>query len=187
MTTRIIGGQYKNRTLATPKGESTRPTSSMVREAVFNICQHIIEGSRFLDLFAGCGAMGIEAVSRGAASATCVESHSEAVRVIRRNIADLGIADQVNVYPGDAIRILRKLSPSFELIYADPPYENYAVYETLLTQIDQGDLLVGGGHLFLEAAAEMPELVYQPVRLCLRSRRRYGRSQLLHYTIQEKA
>jgi 16S rRNA (guanine966-N2)-methyltransferase len=160
----------------------------MVREAIFNICQHVIPESRFLDLFAGSGAMALEAISRGAASAACVESHPLALKAIRQNIEALGVKQVVTVYPGDVLRVLHKLKQTqqhFQMIYADPPYEDYAIYVKLLEEIDTSTLLSEGGHFFLEAAVQMPALAYQPSRLRLRSQRRYGKSQLLHYTMEE--
>lgn len=85
MTLRVIAGKYKGRSLKTPKATSTRPTQGMLREAVFNICQNEIEGAFFLDLFAGSGAMGFEAISRGAMKATLVEQNRQAQLCIKEN------------------------------------------------------------------------------------------------------
>ncbi len=89
---RIIAGIYKNRNIRTPKGGNTRPTSGMLREAVFNICQASIEKAHFLDLFAGSGAMGLEALSRGAKHAVFVDNHREAIQMYQAECSGTGIA-----------------------------------------------------------------------------------------------
>jgi 16S rRNA (guanine966-N2)-methyltransferase len=124
---RVVGGDLRGRPLFAPRGSGTRPTSDRVREALFSILDARyggVEGASVLDLFAGTGALGIEALSRGAASATFVESDERVLGVIRRNVASLGLSDRATVLRGDALR----LSPSrltrgpFSLLLADPPY-----------------------------------------------------------------
>jgi 16S rRNA (guanine(966)-N(2))-methyltransferase RsmD len=126
MTLRIIAGKFKGRLLKTPKITSTRPTQGMLREAVFNICQHEVEKARFLDLFAGSGAMGIEALSRGASHATFIEQNRQAISCIRENISLLQLEQQATLIPTDAARalkILGKQEALFDLVYIDPPYD----------------------------------------------------------------
>lgn len=126
MTLRIIGGKFKGRTLKTPKTASTRPTQGMLREAFFNICQNEIEGARFLDLFAGTGAMGLEALSRGAAFVTFVEQNRQAIHCIKENIAALQVESISQVIPVTATKALITLTTHnarFDLIYIDPPYD----------------------------------------------------------------
>lgn len=121
---RILSGKYKNRLLKTPKGTKTRPTASKVRKSLFDALQHQIEGARFLDIFAGSGSMGLEAMSRGAASVCFVERDRAAASCIRENLASLGI-ESSNVYQQDAIsalKLLIKKGETFDLIYVDPPY-----------------------------------------------------------------
>lgn len=123
---RIIAGTFKGRPLKTPKGASTRPTQGMLREAVFNICQNEIEGARFLDLFAGSGAMGCEALSRGALQATFVEQNRNAISCIKENIAALEIESMTRVISLNALKaieLLIKENGLFDLIYIDPPYD----------------------------------------------------------------
>ena len=91
MTLRIIGGKFKGRLIKTPKGEKTRPTSAILRKAVFDICQNQITDARFLDLFAGSGAMGLEALSRGASHATFVERDKHSVSCLKENLALLNL------------------------------------------------------------------------------------------------
>lgn len=118
---RLTGGTLKNRILKSPKGDATRPTSEKLRLAVFNKLQSFIEGATFLDLFAGSGAMGLEALSRGALKATFVENHPEALKALFANIAALGLHDSSKVIKQNAHKVLSKLG-SFDIIYVDPPY-----------------------------------------------------------------
>src|SRR5262249_40855980 len=106
---RIISGIYKNRILASPKGLTTRPTSEKLRGALFNICQSYVEGAVFLDLFAGSGAMGIEALSRGAASSTFIDDDRESIRCIKANLESFHIQAQAHVLKGDVFESVDKL------------------------------------------------------------------------------
>ena len=144
---KILAGQYKNRLLKTPKGSTTRPTSSKVRGSVFDILQHQIEGARFLDLFAGSGSMGLEALSRGADSATFVESNRPAAHCIRDNLATLNIkAPILQMDAKAALKLLTKKQELFDIIYIDPPYDlNVSPLLDLLPPI-----LAPGGLILLE-------------------------------------
>ncbi|MEI6243088.1 MAG: 16S rRNA (guanine(966)-N(2))-methyltransferase RsmD, partial [Chlamydiota bacterium] len=125
---RIIGGLFKSRQIKAPKTSFVRPTSSSLRESVFNICQNRIEGANFLDLFGGSGAMGLEALSRKAAHVTFVDNSKEAVSVIEENIRALGVQDFTKVFLGDVFTILKRLGKSgtvFDIVYIDPPYRLY--------------------------------------------------------------
>lgn len=144
---KILSGIYKNRQLKTPKGDRTRPTSSKIRGSVFDILQGEIEGARFLDLFAGSGGMGIEALSRGAKSAVFVEKDRNATSCIRENLSALGA--EAKLYPIDAlaaVKKLQKLGEVFDLIYVDPPYALNV--SSLMQQLPS--LLAEDGRLFLE-------------------------------------
>ena len=152
MTLRILGGEFKSRSLQSPRGSQTRPTTSMLRKAVFDILQTSIVKTKFLDLFAGSGAMGLEALSRGAAHATFVESHFDAVKALRANITTLQVENRTTIYSYDVFDALKKLSKqnaSFDLIYADPPYNRPAIYNELLTFLDSSSLV--SGLFFLES------------------------------------
>ena len=118
---RVVAGAYRGRRIEAPQGRATRPTSDRVREALFSILGPI-EGVRVLDLFAGSGALGIEALSRGAADAVFVDSDARAVAAVRRNLAALG-AD-AEVYRRDAFAWLGAASGAFDLVFADPPYSS---------------------------------------------------------------
>jgi 16S rRNA (guanine966-N2)-methyltransferase len=158
----IIGGLYRRQRLNTPKGTQTRPTASRLREALFNICQHSIEGARFLDLFAGSGAMGFEALSRGAQSATFIDSHRDAIRCIQHNAVHLGVQSKCQILHGDVLSQLKGLErqgKTFTIIYADPPYRTKATYdsssdllysEQIIRWVDTHALLAQDGLLFIE-------------------------------------
>jgi len=122
---RIVGGTFRGRPLKAPKS-GTRPTTDRTREAIFNLvlARRPLAGARVLDLFAGSGALGLEALSRGAAHATFVEQAGAALRVLRENVAALGVQAQGAVIRGDAFRYLRTGAASgFDMVFADPPYE----------------------------------------------------------------
>ncbi len=125
---RIVAGQYRGRRLAAPRGMDVRPTSDKVREAAFSILGNI-DGTAVLDLFAGTGAMGLEALSRGASAATFVEVDRQAADVVRRNVDATVSGDRSGVHlrKGDAVRTLHALSAEgmhYDLVFFDPPYEH---------------------------------------------------------------
>jgi 16S rRNA (guanine966-N2)-methyltransferase len=120
---RIVAGQYGGRRLAVPKDSRVRPTSDRVREAWMSILGNALVGARVLDLFAGSGALGLEALSRGASSATFVELNPSSLKALEQNISALAVQDGVTVHRGDAMRFVAKLpEAAFDLVLADPPY-----------------------------------------------------------------
>jgi 16S rRNA (guanine(966)-N(2))-methyltransferase RsmD len=131
---RIIGGTLRSRRLEAPAGLSTRPTSDRLRETLFNVLAPRIEGSRFLDLFAGSGAVGLEAHSRGAARVDLIDRAAPALAFIRKNLVSLGISAGVSIHSGGVEPILRRMrtdSP-FDLVFLDPPYDSANAYESTL-------------------------------------------------------
>jgi 16S rRNA (guanine966-N2)-methyltransferase len=122
VTLRIVAGSHGGRRIETPPGRSTRPTSDRVREALFSILGDAVEGARVLDLYAGSGALGIEALSRGAAGATFVDSDERAARVIERNLAELRMDGRV--HRRDVGAWLDADHDPFDLVFADPPYSS---------------------------------------------------------------
>lgn len=179
----IIGGKFKGRKLSSPKGDNTRPTSNMLRQRLFNICQQYIENALFLDLFAGSGAVAFEAISRGAANATCVDNNREAIRCIQHNIETLGIKDQTRILFGNVFIMLNKLetlSQHYDIIFADPPYHSTDGREVVKI-IDASHLLKPGGRLFIEEASDIEENEEPLKTLELKSTRRSGRSVLKEY------
>jgi 16S rRNA (guanine966-N2)-methyltransferase len=178
----IIGGKYKRRALVAPKSDLVRPTTAQVREAVFNICQNHIEGAHFLDLFAGSGAMGFEALSRGASHVTFVENLRLAQAAIRKNIMALGVAKETTLYPSDVFNALTQFRrESFDVIYIDPPYGKNLGGE-VIGYIDHHHLLKETGLLFIED----PSFKEPPLSdLKLHSKRRIGSASLFEYQRKE--
>jgi 16S rRNA (guanine966-N2)-methyltransferase len=135
---RIISGTYRSRILKAPPGLATRPTSDRLRETLFNVLAPRIEGAAFLDLYAGSGAVGLEALSRGAASVTFVERESAALKVLRANLAALGIRSGFHVHAGSVAGYLRAAASAgpkregYELVVLDPPYDAAQEYDTAL-------------------------------------------------------
>lgn len=180
MTLRIIAGAFKGRLLKTPKGSSTRPTQGMLREAVFNMCQQEIPGSRFLDLYAGSGAMGLEALSRGATQAIFIEAHRMAAACIQENIKTLKMESQAKILSMDASRavpLLTKQGAQFDIVYVDPPYDIPFDLESVIP------LLAPGAILFFEGRGKQSPA---PPRLTLKDTRRFGIAILSTYINQEK-
>ena len=150
---RVIAGKYKSRRLVAPEGVQTRPTSDRLRETLFNVVAPRIEGSVWLDLFAGSGAVGIEALSRGAQRVYFVESSTAAARVIRNNLHTLEISKEVEILERDALAALRLLntqSVAYDFIFLDPPYRKMDDYEQVLNFISQSRLLSSGGKVIAE-------------------------------------
>jgi len=131
---RIVGGTYRGRRLAGPRGLAIRPTSDRVREAIFDVLAGKVAGASVLDLFAGTGALGLEALSRGAARAVFVDGGPRSLAVIRRNIQDLGLEQTARVIkadlPGRPGRLSGESGP-FDLIFLDPPYGRNLIAPTL--------------------------------------------------------
>jgi 16S rRNA (guanine966-N2)-methyltransferase len=134
---RVIAGTLRRRTLEAPAGLKTRPTSDRLRETLFNILAPRIEGARFLDLYAGSGAVGIEAVSRGAEKVVLVERAEPALKVLRGNLEKLGLRSAVRVEGVSVGAFLRRVRPQgtemvFDIVFLDPPYESVDEYATVL-------------------------------------------------------
>jgi 16S rRNA (guanine966-N2)-methyltransferase len=132
---RIISGTSKGRKLVTPRDRSLRPTADRVKESIFNILRGEINGRLVLDLFAGTGNLGIEALSRGARKVVFVEKGRHALGLIRKNLAQFGLEGRSEVLPIDANRaigILKQRGKTFDLIFMDPPYEKGLIEKTLL-------------------------------------------------------
>jgi 16S rRNA (guanine966-N2)-methyltransferase len=168
---RIISGTHRGTRIAAPKGRSTRPTGDRVREAAFNLIGPV-DGARVLDLFAGSGAMGLEALSRGATSATFVESDRDACRTIAANLEKLGLTG-ARVTCADVVAALREERRAYDLVLVDPPYEAWPALEPKLAE-HLPRLLAPGGLLLVETG----ERVEPALPLPLRTSRRYGSARL---------
>ena len=173
---RIIAGSRKGSRIFAPKGTETRPTGDRVREAAFNLLgPGAAEGASVLDLFAGSGAMGLEALSRGAAHATFVESDRDACRTINRNLAKLDLSG-AKVLCQDALTALRadaRAGRRYDLVLVDPPYRRFSSLQNALIQY-LPEVLEPGGLLIVEtAASDEPELPLPKLKS-----RRYGAARL---------
>lgn len=180
----IIGGKFKGRKLQGPKGDA-RPTSSLVRGALFNICQTYIEGTEFLDLFSGVGAIGLEALSRGAKFATFVEKDRGNSRIIEANIETLGVKEFSYLLKIDVFLALQQMKTQFDIIFADPPYgkTSASLSNEVLEVVDKSELLKADGCLFLEDSPEGSQMGYVPKRLALASERKLGSAVLREYRL----
>ena len=167
---RIIAGERKGHTIFAPRGRETRPTSDRVRENVYNLVAPWVEGARVLDLFAGSGAMGLEALSRGAASAVFVESDPDALRTIERNLDKLRLTGATVVRSSAATALMQEAAADrkYDLVLVDPPYE-MTDYEPISRYLPS--VLAHDGLLVFETDARVePSLA----GLSVRTSRRYG-------------
>ncbi len=167
---RIIAGERKGHTIHAPKGLDTRPTSDRVRENVFNIVALWVEDARVLDLYAGSGAMGLEALSRGAASVVFVEADAEAARTIERNLDKLRLTGATVVRQSATVALTQEAGAGrkYDLVLADPPY-SMTDYNQLALYLPT--VLADDGLLVFESAARVePELP----ALAVRTTRKYG-------------
>ena len=173
---RVITGTARGRKLLEPDGMAVRPTTDMVKEAMFNIVQFDIEGRRVLDLFAGTGQLGIEALSRGAAECVFVDESAKSVKLVRTNLERCALRGRVE--QADSIGFLRR-GGKFDLVFLDPPYDS-DLLEKALEVIQNVDILNDGGIIVCESRREksMPELS-APYRKTLS--RRYGKVCLTVY------
>ncbi|MBX9456481.1 MAG: 16S rRNA (guanine(966)-N(2))-methyltransferase RsmD [Rhizobium sp.] len=167
---RIVGGDFRGRALATPKSSDIRPTTDRTRESLFNILAHAypesLDGSRVIDLFAGTGAVGLEALSRGASQALFVETSVEGRGLLRTNIETLGLQGRARIFRRDATDLGAPgtLAP-FDFLFADPPYAK-GLGEAALDQCQRHGWLVPGALAILEERADVDPVVapsYKPL------------------------
>lgn len=154
---RITGGELRGRLVTCPKGLAVRPTASKVRQAFFNILGHRLRGLSFLDLFAGTGLMGFEALSRGATSVTFVEQNPHSVRAISQSASNFGLdAESYEVIQGDVLKVMGQLnSNGFDIIFADPPYKQ-KLGPKLASLVIEADLLRADGLFIVEHMTDDP-------------------------------
>lgn len=172
---RIIAGEWRGRTLAGPQGLETRPTADRARETLFSMLASRLgtfEGLAVADLFAGSGALGFEALSRGAASAAFVENDSKAAEAIRRNAEAFRVTDRVRILAGSALNLPR--SDPFDLVFADPPYSTGSGTAAVRAVLD-GGWLAPGGWLSVETSRDD---VVDPGGLAIDATRTVGRAKL---------
>jgi 16S rRNA (guanine966-N2)-methyltransferase len=178
---RIVGGRLRGRALATPKSQAIRPTADRLRESLFNILAHAygdpVTGTRVLDLFAGTGALGLEALSRGAAFALFIDDAPEARALLRDNVTALGLGGVTRVFRRDATRLgdAGPVDP-FALIFLDPPY-GQGLAERSLASLRDGGWLVPDALLVVEEAADAGFVA--PAGFTEHERRRYDDTELI--------
>jgi 16S rRNA (guanine966-N2)-methyltransferase len=180
---RVTGGTSKGRLLKTVPGMLTRPTTDKIRQSIFNILMNDIADAAVLDIFAGSGSLGIEALSRGAASALFIEKGRQQVKVIKGNLAALGL--KADVWENDyktALRNLQANGRKFDLIFADPPYEKISPEQVVKTVL-QYDLLENNGLIIIEhkAGAEV-----NPGRVVKLKKRKFGQTEVSFYARKQE-
>lgn len=189
MSLKILGGTFRSRSLFAPKGNATRPSLAILRKSLFDSLQGTLEEARVIDLYAGSGSIGFEALSRGAAHVTFVERERAALDCIRKNVETLKVTSHCSIMACDVFEALKKLQKKeleFDLIYVDPPYEvnqRLGLIQDVLSLIDDSRLLAAKGSLFLEEASPG---TLKPHKLTLRTlrfvdSRTFSRSTLHHF------
>ena len=176
---RVITGSARGVRLLTPEGEQTRPTTDRVKEALFSIIQFEVEGRSVLDLFAGTGQLGIEALSRGAKDAVFVDNRSEAVKLIKENLRKTRFQDQSTVFTGDYATFLQTTKQRFDLIFLDPPYAE-SFLENALKRISAIDIVKDGGIIICERPVEK-ELSQELLGFTRSKDYRYGKTIITLY------
>jgi 16S rRNA (guanine(966)-N(2))-methyltransferase RsmD len=189
MSLKILSGKWRGRVLSSPKSDKIRPTSAQLRKSVFDICQGQISEAIFLDLFAGSGLMGFEALSRGAKKAAFVDVDRASIECIKKNSMILDCQKDLSIYQGDAVSVLKKLAQKkslFTMVYIDPPYpffskENYI--ENLFSLLSQEGVLEKGAIVFLEQPFSKEKEVkpYEFLSFSLIDQRRHGIALLSRY------
>ena len=184
---RIIAGTARRTALVAPKGLDTRPTSDMARESLFNILSALVRGARFLDLFSGSGAVGLEALSRGAKEAVFVENAGPAIAALMQNLEKTKLAPAAEVLKIPAEKAIDNLSTNgrqFDIIFLDPPYDTNLLSLTL-AKLAGANILAKDGIIVAETDSKLSDSLKMPEMLELTDTRIYGRScfmfmQLLH-------
>jgi 16S rRNA (guanine(966)-N(2))-methyltransferase RsmD len=152
---RIITGKAKGIRLKTLEGESTRPTAERVKESVFSMLQFDLEGREILDVFAGSGQMGLEAVSRGAAHVTLVDQSKDAIRIIQENVSKTKLTEQCTVYQGSALDYIRRnQGKKVDIVFLDPPYAS-GLYAPVLRLLYESEILKPTTVLVCESDTEL--------------------------------
>ena len=187
MGLRVIGGIHRGRKLATVKGKNTRPTADRMREALFNILSSDVKAAHVLDLFAGTGALGIEALSRGAASAVFIDRERAALAVIESNIKTCRLEAQARIIRWDIVANLACLSgsrPRFDLVFMDPPYDTGCVRKTL-ENLCHSDSLSREAIVVVEHSPQepVPEMLFG---FEITDRRRYSKTGFSFLRVQPK-
>lgn len=184
---RVATGEAKGRRLKGPIDKGTRPIIDRVKQALFNILSTRVEDARFLDLFAGTGSVGIEALSRGASQATFIELNHKMVQIVRENLRITGFADRAETLRADAFKFLQSPRASYDIIYIAPPqYQEMAAKALFL--LDRSPLVAENGIVIVQIhPKERPAVTAVPLtRLTLTDERRYGSTLVMFYEPENK-
>lgn len=179
---RVLAGELKGQRLTTPRGRTTRPTADQVRIACLDTLMPFLPSGPFLDLFAGAGGVGIEALSRGAPAATFVEQDAQALRALRDNVERLGLRERARVIRGDAARAVADLAAAgerFAVVFLDPPYDSPRAASTL-DAVATGAVLAAGAVVVVQHATKTPPPP-SPGALALWKARRFGETTLTFF------
>jgi len=185
---RVISGLARGKKLKAPAGLHTRPVTDRIKEGLFNIWQMQIEGAVFLDLFAGSGSMGIEAISRGADYTIFVDNSPEAIKTIKDNLKNCGFKDKYALYKADAVKILlefQRKQMKFDIIYVDPPFTNEEIFAQVLEALDRACLLKEEGILAIRSYTKknLPDNLDNLVKYRTKE---YGESMVHFYGVKNK-
>lgn len=176
---RVVGGKARGMRLLSVPGEGTRPITDRVKTALFGVLGDRVQGARVLDLFAGTGSVGIEALSRGATRVVFVDRSPKALRVLRENLRRTGLEEGAQVVRGDAFRYLSRAEEPFDLIYVAPP-QYHGLWKQALLAIEESGSLAPGGEVVVQIHPKEFEEIALP-RLRLVDRRKYGSTLLCFY------
>lgn len=180
---RVITGTARSKKLITPKGLDVRPTTDMVKEAVFSAVQFEIEGAAVLDLFAGSGQIGIEALSRGAKRAVFLDQNREAVAAVKENLRNTGFTEQAQVLMMDSLAFLKATGEKFDFVFIDPPYERGICEQALPLAVQAVNKT---GVIFCETRKheDLPDRVGS---FCVKKVYHYGKIKITQYRSQEES
>lgn len=185
---RVIAGQAKGKRLQAPPGMNTRPITDMIKEALFNVLGDEVRDSLFLDLFAGSGSVGIEALSRGAKQVVFIDNSAAAVGIIKNNISNCGFGEGFTVYRNDvfkALTLLDQRRTKFDLIYVDPPFTIEKIFDQIIRALDQVSILKQHGRIILRTQRKK-QLTAQLNYLEEYRINNYGESALHYYRMYEE-
>lgn len=186
---RVIAGTCRSLKLKTPPGEDVRPTTDRIKETLFNIISSRIPGSDFLDLFCGCGAIGIEALSRGAASSVFVDSSDVSLKYTRENLEFTRLKDAAEVIRSDAVGAISRLysdGKRFDVIFMDPPYSK-GLEEKVLRELSHFDILKEDGLIIVEEKADTDLSYVDGLGFTITREKRYGSNKHVFIARAEQA
>jgi len=184
---RVIAGSAKGKILKAPQGLKTRPITDMIKEALFNVMGAKVHKSMFLDLFAGSGSVGIEALSRGAKWVTFIDNSNNAIKTIRQNLDNCNFKSNHEIFRNDvflALEILNKRQRQFDIIYVDPPFTNEPIFVKVMHVLDKSNILKENGILIIRTPRNL-NFKINLIKLKEYRSKNYGES-TLHYFEGEK-